>query len=124
MPEKQPEITDDMILELAQKIKSEENIPLTDAMIAAEVRLQPAPEIKDTFEVPIKVKPRVAAWIIKEFGGHPDYTIEERLGAFLGQVLGRSRVQAMRFSEDAPDIKSDGAVSMMRHKFQEKTGGM
>jgi len=124
MPEKQAEITDEMILELAQQIKKQENIPLTDAMIAAEVRLQPAPELQDSFEVPIKLKPRVAAWVIREFGGHPKFTIEERLGAYFSQVLNRTRVEAMRFAEDAPDIKTDGAVSMMRHKFQEKAGGI
>ena len=113
--------TDEEILELAQTIKAErEGLSLTDAMLIAEDELQPVAEIPADFTVTIPVKKRVAGWILREFGGHPQLSVEERLGAYLATVLSRSRVQAIRASEDGQDVTEGKAVTLTRSQFQRK----
>ncbi len=112
--------TDDQILELAQEIKSKEGGSLTDAMLKAEERLAPKPSIPEDFTVTIPVKPRVARWIVEEFGGHAHHSLETRLGAYLTTVLNRARIDTIRIAEEAPDIQEGQAVTMTRAKFVEK----
>lgn len=117
------ENTDEKILARAQEIKAERNISLTDAMIRAEPAFQalaPKPTVPADFTVTIPVKPRVARWIVEEFAPTKTHTTEERLAAYLGIILNRARVTAMRFAEDAPDIQEGGAVTLRREQFQQK----
>lgn len=114
------EFTDDQLLELAQKIKAERGISLTDAMIAAEDELTPAPSIPTSFTVTIPVKGRVGKWIAEEFGGHTTHSIEERLGAFLSIILSRSRVSAMRAAEEGEEVQDGKAVTLRRAQFAKK----
>lgn len=111
---------DEKILELAQEIKAETGVSLTDAMIRAEAKLAPKDELPEYFEVRIRVKPRVARWILSEFGGHPEHSIEERLGAYVSSHMGRARTMAIQYSREAPEISDQGAVSMRRDQFKEK----
>ena len=111
---------DEKILARAQEIKVERNISLTDAMIRAEEELAPKPTVPADFTVTIPVKPRVARWIVEEFAPTKTHTTEERLAAYLGIILNRARVTAMRFAEDAPDIQEGGAVTLRREQFQQK----
>lgn len=115
-----PEPTDDQILERAKAIQSERGGSLTDAMISAEEQLRPKPKLPEAFTVTIPVKARVARWVMAEFEPVGDFSTEDRLGAWLAGELGRARIRAMRAAEDAPDIGQGGAVTMTRHKFQEK----
>jgi hypothetical protein len=105
---------------MAQKIKADRGVSLTDAMIEAENALKPAPIIPESFTVTIPVKARVARWINLEFGGHPEFSIEDRLGAYLSGVLGRSRIAAMRFAEEGEDITEGKAVTLRRDQFARK----
>lgn len=113
-------LSDDIILTRAQAIKAERGLSLTDAMIAAEDELRPAPVIPESFTVTIPVKARVARWIAEEFGGHPSFSVEERLGAYLTTVLSRSRVSAMRYAEDGADVQEGKAVTLTRAQFARK----
>ena len=112
--------TDEKILVRAQEIKAERGISLTDAMIRAEDELAPKPSVPSDFTVTIPVKPRVARWIVEEFAPTKTHTTEERLAAYLTIILSRSRVTAMRFAEDAPEIGEGGAVTLRREQFQQK----
>lgn len=114
------EFNDEDILKLAQEIKAKRGISLTDAMIAAEDELKPVPSIPESFTPTIKVKARVARWILSEFGGHAEFTIEERLGAYLSGVLSRTRVAAMRFAEEGEDVTEGQAVTLRRDQFARK----
>ena len=114
------DFTDEQVLQRAQEIKTERGISLTDAMIAAEDELTPAPSIPESFTVTIPVKGRVAKWIMEEFGGHAKYPLEERLGAYLTTVLSRSRVQAMRYAEEGEDVQEGKAVTLRRDQFARK----
>jgi len=108
--------SDAQILELAQEIVIDEGLSLVDAMIMAEEKLMPrhkdAPP--EGFAVYVKVKPRVARWIVQEFGGHAELSIEDRLGAYLATVLNRMRIKAIRLGEASPSVGNDGAVSVRR----------
>lgn len=110
---------DDAILERAQEIKAERSVSLTDAMLMAEAEMTPKPEIQAEFEVSIKVKPRVARWIAKEFGGHPELSVEERMAAYFEVVLNRARMTAIRAGEEAPEVTDGGAVTVRRSQFKE-----
>ena len=112
--------TDEEVLELAQKIKADRGLSLTDAMIAAEDELSPAPSIPESFTVTIPVKGRVAKWIMEEFGGHATHSVEDRLAAYLTTVLSRSRVQAMRYAEEGEDVQEGKAVTLRRDQFARK----
>ena len=114
------EINDEMILAKAQEISKERGIGLVDAMIEAEEELRPRPELQTSFMVPIEVKPRVARWIVETFGGHAKYTVEERIGAYLSVLLGRTRVSARRADEPAPEVQKGEAVTMRRDQFKGK----
>lgn len=115
-----PDTQDEKILARAQEIKAELGCSLTDAMIRAEEELAPRPTVPEGFTITIPVKPRVARWIVTEFAPTKTHTTEERLAAFLAIVLNRSRVTAMRYAEEAPDIQEGGAVTLRRAQFQEK----
>lgn len=111
---------DEKVLARAQEIKAQRGISLADAMIWASEELAPRPSVPAEFTVTIPVKPRVARWIMSEFERTKTHTTEERLAAYLGIILNRARVTAMRFAEEAPDIQEGGAVTMPRAKFQQK----
>jgi hypothetical protein len=111
---------DEMILELAQKIKVERKISLTDAMIQAEEQLKPKAVLPEGFAVYIKCKPRIARWVLSQFEQTKDHTTEERLAAYLGIVLSQVRVTSKRSSEEGPEIQEGGAVSLTRAQFQNK----
>ena len=111
---------DEKILARAQEIKAERAISLTEAMILAEEELAPRPTVPSSFTITISVKPRVARWIVEEFASTKTHTTEERLAAFLSIVLNRSRVTALRFAEEGPEIQEGGAVTLRRAQFQEK----
>lgn len=113
-------VDDEKILDLARKLRAKHNIPLVDAMLQAEEQLMPKAELPEHFDIRLKVKPRVASWIIAEFGGHPKFSIEERLSAFLTKVLTRERALALQYSRPVGDIGKGKAVSMRREQFAEK----
>lgn len=112
------------LIALAQEIASETGMSIVDAMIEAESRLSPREEIKTTFDLRVTLKPRVARWVHKEFGGHPDYSIEDRLAAYCAQSITRVRIQSIRAAEDAPEIPTGEAVTMRRAQFQKQTKGL
>jgi hypothetical protein len=107
---------DDQILARAMEIRTETGLSLTDAMIQAESELDaPASEpVQETFVVTLKPKPRVARWIRLVFGGHPQFSIEDRLEAYLLTLLNKSRVSSMRASEDPPEVGKGQAVTVRR----------
>lgn len=115
---KQP--TDEQILERAKEIQGETGLSLMDAMQKAQDELTPAPVIPSDFTITIKAKPRVAAWVVEQFGGHPTLSIEDRLGAYMSEYLPRLRIEAKRMQEDAPDIGEGEAVTMSRTQFLRK----
>lgn len=108
---------DDEILARAIEIRAESGLSLTDAMIQAESELDaPAPSdpVQAEFVVTLKPKPRVARWIRQTFGGHPTFSIEDRLEAYLITLLNKSRVSSMRASEDPPQVGKGQAVTVRR----------
>lgn len=113
-------ISEAEILEKAREIQSAQGVSLVDAMILAEQELAPAASVPESFTVTIPVKPRVAKWIMREFVARDGFTIEDRLAAYLGVVLNRSRVTAMREAQEAPEIGEGQAVTMTRRQFQAK----
>lgn len=115
-------MSDEKIMELAQIIKDRDGVGLVDAMIAAEAQLRPKEELQDTFEVTLKLKPRVARWVLSVFTPTSDYTREQRMAAYLEGHLNRARATAIRAAEEAPDIVKGEAVTMTRDKFMEKAG--
>ena len=112
--------TDDDVLKLAKEIKEKRGISLTAAMVEAEGRLQPDPEVQVNFTITINVKPRVAGWIMSEFGGHPEFSVEERLGAYIETVLPRARIKAIRDAEEGEDVREGRAVTLRRDQFARK----
>lgn len=124
--ENQPaEDRDARILARAREIQAESEVSLVDAMIEAEAELfaPKAPELPKSFLVEIPVKPRVARWILATFGGHPEFTVEHRLGAFISQYLGRVAVRVRRESEPPPELeKGSGGVTMRREHMQKLQG--
>lgn len=114
------ENTDEKILEKAKEIQAESGGSLMDAMLKAEAQLAPKPTVPTEFTVTIPVKPRVARWLIEEFSPTAEFSTEDRLAAYLATVLNRSRIQAMRAGQDAPDIQKGQAVTMTRDQFKSK----
>lgn len=111
-------MNDDALLIRAREIQAEQGGSLVDAMIAAEDETRPeAAELPSSFTVTIKVKPRLARWIIATFRETAEHTPEERLGAYLATVLMQDRVRSRRMSEDL-DIGSEVALS--RDNFNRK----
>lgn len=124
-----PEVPrDDIILALAVKIRDESGgtVSLVDAMIQAEEELF-APKAESwptSFTLTMHVKPRVSRWIVQTFGGHASLSIEERLAAYLVQIIGRTAVRVRRESEPPPELdRGTGAVTMRREHMQKLQGG-
>jgi len=114
------DINDEKILERAQEIKADRGVSLTDAMLIAEGEMKPKAKVPESFDVTIKVKPRVAKWIMSEFSGHPKFTLEERLGATLATYLSRSRVRVRRMADEGGEIQEGKAVTLRRDVFKKK----
>lgn len=111
---------DKEILALAQEIAAKEGIGIVDAMLKAEVRLAPKPTAPEAFTVELRLKPKIARWIVREFEAKGEYSLEQRLAAYLTLVLSRARVQAIRNAEIPPDISEGEAVTMRRDVFQSR----
>jgi len=111
---------DEILLARAREIVADRGGSLTEAMLAAEAELAPKSELPTSFTVMIQVKPRVAKWVIEEFGGHPSLTIEERLGAFLEIELAHTRGRVIKVRREQAQItKGGGAVTVTRDKIEE-----
>ena len=125
MSESEQEITTDQIFELAQDLMKSDKLSLIDAMIVAERRLKPkafdAPP--EYFEVKIFVKARVAMWILSEFGGHAEHSLEKRLGAYLSKLLSRNRVGVIAHSRKSLTVSDNGAVSITRQEMHKLEAG-
>lgn len=105
--------TEDQILELARKIKDREGLSLTDAMIKAEQKLT-KPTADCEFTIKLTLKPKVAKFYRKEFEGHPDLTVEERLAIWVGMLLQQQRGQALVRHRAEMKVQ-EGRVVTVRH---------
>lgn len=112
--------TDDQILERAREIKERTGVTLSEAMFVAEKELSPKPAIPETFEIELNVKPKVSRWIIETFQPTKTHTREQRLAAFISQMLNRTRVSALRAMEQGEDIQEGRAVTLSRSQFAAK----
>lgn len=122
--EQTAEQLEELILNRAREIRSERGVSLTDAMILAESELNPTdrpPAYPESFTITIPVRPRVSRWIVQLFGGHPTFTIEERLSAYLVTVLNRARVQSIRLSEAPAEVGKGDAVTLRREHMAKVT---
>ncbi len=116
---------DTRILERAMKIKEDRGVPLVEAMLIAEEEIMASVEasaIPTRFTITIEVKPRIGRWIVATFGGHAKFTLEDRLAAYLVTVLNRSRIQAIRRSEPAPEIPKGGEAVTLRREHMASLG--
>jgi len=109
---------DEKILERAREIASEQRKPLIEAMLIAESELIAPADIPKSFTVEIFVKPRVARWILAQFPANKNHSLEERLAAYIGTVLSRTRVTALRDMREDPTIGEGGAVTLRKSAFQ------
>lgn len=113
------EITEDMIIEKAREIQKEAGLSLVDAMVEAEARLQPKPELQTEFSVTINVKPREGKWLVDMFAGHPSLSIEERMGVWLAGEISRARGRVIKEQRAQAAIAKGGAVTVTRDKIEE-----
>jgi hypothetical protein len=116
------EVTDDMILAKAQELRAERpSLGLTSAMLEAEAILRPSKrrEMQTRFEVTVELKPRHARWVHQTLGGHPQFSVEERLGAFLSIQLGRIAVEKRALLEEAAQVVKGEAVTVPAHLWDE-----
>ena len=117
-----PENKDEIILSRAREIMAEHGGTLVDAMLKAEAELEPKPEIQTEFTVTFTVKPRVGRWITDVFTPTKDYTMEERIAAYLVTVLTRARVTAIRHNEEPAEITEGRAVTLRRADMEKAKG--
>jgi len=63
-----------------------------------------------------------AAWIEKTFGGHPDFTIEERLAVWMPKLIGRAiaEIKARETSAETRDKLNagEGGGTLSQEDFQ------
>lgn len=114
------ENTDEKILERAQEIVKSEKVTLVEGMLMAEAELMAPADLPTSFTVKINVKPRVARWIMLQFQATQDHTLEERLAGYIGSILPRTRVTAMRDLREDPTIGEGQAVTLRRSAFQKQ----
>ena len=115
-----PDNNDEKTLKRAREIAKKSGAKLVDAMLEAEAELTKPADIPSSFTVSIKVKPRVARWILIQFHANEHHTLEERLGAYLNTVLARRRVSAMRDLRDDPQLTDGRAVTLSRAAFSKQ----
>lgn len=121
VPEEQ--VTDDEILELAQRLKAERGMSLVEAMDLASAKLaNHGGEIDCTFRIELQLKPRVAKFIRDSFSGHPTMTVEERLAAFLAIQINRLRGEALARTRAEGDITEGEATTLRRSTFLARIG--
>lgn len=100
--------TDDEVLALANEIKAERGIPLTEAMILAEQKLLKPAGIDTEFTIHLDLKPKVAKFYRTEFGKHPEKSVEECMAIWITQLLQIQRGQALaRFREDLEIVEGE-----------------
>ena len=118
---------EDKLLALARKIVKRDGIGLVDAMIEAEERLKPKATIQTEFVVTLRLKPRIASWVLRDFSGHPKFSIEERLAAVCVRFLNSESVLAIRAGSSPARLKSGGgdnnAVTMLRGELAAQEPG-
>lgn len=115
--------SDEEVLELAQKIKAEKDIPLVEAMdIAANRLTKNSKDVDCDFEMTITLKPRVAKFFRREFSGHPTLSVEERLALYLGGVMNRLRGEALARTREDLQITEGKANTVRRSSFLEQSG--
>lgn len=114
------ETTDDKILERAQELVKSEGISLVEGMLMAEAEIMAPADLPTSFTVKINVKPRVARWVMLQFQATPDHSLEDRLAAYIGSILPRTRVTAMRDLREDPTIGEGQAVTLRRSAFQKQ----
>lgn len=110
----------DKMIAAARKMATEKGIPLSEAMETVEARLIPRAGPTE-FAVTIRLKPRVARWVSDNFGGHPKFTVEERLGAWLVTLINQQRAGhiASGRAADPQAVGSGSAVTVHRSQFKE-----
>lgn len=72
----------------------------------------------DSFTITLRLKPRVAAWVREVFGGHPKYTIEQRLAAWLEGIINRERAAYAAKERPTSGPVKGKAVTLRRHELE------
>lgn len=118
-------VTDEQILELAQELKAEHGISLVEAMDMASAKLNKAAgkEIDCEFLLPVTLKPRVAKFFRDTFSGHPDLTVDQRMGKYVEILLNKVRGEALVRTREEPEVRKGEAVSVRHSTFLERNLG-
>ena len=109
----------DDIVERARALQAERGGSLSAALAVIEEEAATAvPEdLPEELRIVLRPKRRVMAWLVREFGGHPSLSIEERLGAYVERELGRAKAAASAASRAAMQVREGEAVTVTRDQL-------
>jgi len=112
------------MIDRAQNLAKREGIPLSEAMARVEAALA-APSMGEdecTFEITVKLKPRIARWLRSVLPPEGKLTTEDRLAAYLPYLLGRSFRENRDIGRDAAEVTKGQAVTVRGRLVEDGKG--
>lgn len=111
---------DNDLMKRAHELSERRNISVSRAVAMLEERAAKGSE-GGSYSISLQLKPRVARWVDETFGGHPNFTTEERLGAWLAQIITRERANFRASQRDSKkaDVTKGAAVTIPAQLFTE-----